>query len=304
MVNGDGTLAILSSLRDQDLTGWTPRSTQGKFLAAGDDETGTLWYVVERTLGGVTERWIEEEDFGLLTDAATTVTIAAETTAATAAQTLFAYGFASPASDGLVGVRVNGKRLSWPEDYSVDRDSKTVTLALDTPLATGDQVRLCPMLASVTGLERFNGAQVWGIVDDTPEAAPKTVSGGVLALDAPADLSVEVGLFFAPQIDLLPARVDIPGQSSAGRSLRICTVTLDVEDMAIVEVSANGGPWWTISLRQHGPGLLDVPLNRAGRTMLKRIEGLRGYSRDGALSIRQSIPAKFAIKAVITEVLI
>lgn len=304
VVNGDGTLAMLSSLRDQNLTGWTPRRTQGKFLAAGDDETGTLWFAVERTAGGVTERWIEEEDFALLTDGATTVTIAAETHSATAAQAVFGYSFASPVSDGLVGVRVNGKRLSWPDDYAVDRGAKTVTLDLAAPLAAGDVVRLCPMLASVMGLERFNGAQVWAIGDDTPEAAQKTVSGGTLALDRPADTAVEVGLFFEPRIDLLPARVPIAGQTSAGRNLRICTATLDVEDMALCEVSANGGPWWQISLRRHGAGLLDVPLNQSGATRQKRIEGLRGFSRDGTLSIRQAIPARFAIKAIVTEVLI
>jgi hypothetical protein len=301
-VNSDGRLAVLSSLRSQDLTGWAPRDTQGKFLAAEDDQTGALWFVVERELGGVTERYIESEEDGLYTDCATTVTVEAEESEAAAGQTLFAYSFTSPASAGLVGVRINGKRLAWPSEYSVSLVGQSITLV--TAAEEGDVVRICPLTATVTGLDRFEGAEIWIVADDQPEEAAKTVVDGAVSLDKPADTSVQLGLVFVPQIDLLPVRIPLGSGSSYQRSMRIVAATIDVTDTPYLEIRANGGAWRPVSLRKHGAGLLDVPLNQAGITGPKRIEGLRGWSREGQFSIRQPLPSPFAVRGVLLEVVI
>lgn len=302
VVNDNGALAMLSSLKSQELTGWTPRTTQGKVLAINDDLTGQFWFVVERTLGSVTERYIESEDAARLTDCAFTQTITPEIFVASAAQTNFTYTFTSPGSDALVGVRRNGQRLSWPSQYTVNRGTKTVTLR--SPAAANEVIRVCPMVQTVTGLARFNGASVWAVVDDQPEAAAKTVSGGSLTLDVPADESIEVGLVFVPQIDLLPVQVPLPNGTSYQRSIRIVAATIDVVNTPYLEIRANDGPWRPVSLRNGGANLLDVPLNRAGFTGARRIEGLRGWTREGAFSIRQPYPSPFGVRGVLLEVVI
>jgi hypothetical protein len=81
MVNADGTVAALSTLRSQDVTAWTLLETDGAVerLAVVD---GTVWQVARRTAGGV-ETWrIERWDTAALTDAAVIATGAGITTVA------------------------------------------------------------------------------------------------------------------------------------------------------------------------------------------------------------------------------
>ena len=61
LVNSDGTLAVLNTLRDQEINGWCLHETDGLYKAAGV-ELDTMFFVVERTLNGVTSRFIEYYD--------------------------------------------------------------------------------------------------------------------------------------------------------------------------------------------------------------------------------------------------
>lgn len=83
----DGTLAILSRLRDQDVGGWVPRETpgaSGKFLQCGI-EGSDIYFAVERTINGSTVRYLEkfrDQDECLL-DSAKIGTVASSTTTIT-----------------------------------------------------------------------------------------------------------------------------------------------------------------------------------------------------------------------------
>lgn len=61
IVNSDGTLAMLNTLRDQELNGWSLQETDGLFKSCAV-ELDTMFFVVERTLNGVTSRFIEYFD--------------------------------------------------------------------------------------------------------------------------------------------------------------------------------------------------------------------------------------------------
>lgn len=61
IVNSDGTLAILNTLRSQEVTGWMLWNTDGNIKSvAGDLED--LWAVVERTINGATVVMLERFD--------------------------------------------------------------------------------------------------------------------------------------------------------------------------------------------------------------------------------------------------
>lgn len=61
LVNSDGTMAILNTLRDQDIAGWALMETDGLFKSVGV-ELDTMFFVIERVLNGVTVRTIEYFD--------------------------------------------------------------------------------------------------------------------------------------------------------------------------------------------------------------------------------------------------
>lgn len=67
--NSDGTMAVLHVLRDEKLAGWTPWSTDGKFVSVAStfDE---LFLVVERVINGVTRYYLEKLDWSLTVDCA------------------------------------------------------------------------------------------------------------------------------------------------------------------------------------------------------------------------------------------
>ena len=72
IVNDDGSVAVLNTLREQDINGFTNWSTSGevKSVAVVDDE---LYMIVKRTLDGTEEYLIERWSFDFLTDMGTTV---------------------------------------------------------------------------------------------------------------------------------------------------------------------------------------------------------------------------------------
>lgn len=61
LVNSDGTLAMLNTLRDQELNGWSLQETDGLFKSCGV-ELDTMFFVVERTINGTTSRFVEYFD--------------------------------------------------------------------------------------------------------------------------------------------------------------------------------------------------------------------------------------------------
>jgi hypothetical protein len=77
VVNGDGTLAVFTSLRDEGVAAWsliTTGQASGKFLDVAVDEAGTIWATVERTINGTTHRRTESFEPGTVLDAHAVVT--------------------------------------------------------------------------------------------------------------------------------------------------------------------------------------------------------------------------------------
>jgi len=70
IVNGDGTMAVLTTLREQEVTAWSLMTTQGLFKAVGVDRSD-VYVIVDRVLvGGTTVRCLEVADRSVHTDCA------------------------------------------------------------------------------------------------------------------------------------------------------------------------------------------------------------------------------------------
>lgn len=73
IVNGDGTLTTLCTLRDQNITTWTLCHTQGLFKAVGIDGE-RMYFLVERNIAGVVNWYLEYFDESYMLDCAKIVT--------------------------------------------------------------------------------------------------------------------------------------------------------------------------------------------------------------------------------------
>ncbi len=70
VVNGDGTVAVLNTLRSQNLRAWTLFETTGTFTdtaVVGDD----VYFIVQRNINGVDVQYLEKLDNSLLLDSGT-----------------------------------------------------------------------------------------------------------------------------------------------------------------------------------------------------------------------------------------
>lgn len=70
VVNGDGTLAVLCTLRVQEVTAWTVCHTAGSFISCMVDGS-VMYFTVERTIAGTPVRTLERFNEDLVLDCAT-----------------------------------------------------------------------------------------------------------------------------------------------------------------------------------------------------------------------------------------
>jgi len=76
-VRADGKIAAMTLDRDEGVTAWTRHATDGAYesIACIPNATGDeIWTLVRRTIVGVTKRYVERFDAGILTDCAITGT--------------------------------------------------------------------------------------------------------------------------------------------------------------------------------------------------------------------------------------
>jgi len=75
VVNGDGTIALLNSRRESNVTAWTQWTTDGEFKAAAGLEDD-IYFVVKRTINGVDYLFLEIADSAMRTDSSVLCTTA------------------------------------------------------------------------------------------------------------------------------------------------------------------------------------------------------------------------------------
>lgn len=157
---------------------------------------------------------------------------------------------------------------------------------------------LSPSSDIVTGLERYEGREIWAIGDDDV-FGPYTVAGGEITLPKPVS-DVTVGTWKAPVVDTLPPPRDIGPNVVLKRKARIHTVHIALDDTTSLAISTNGGPLKEVSLFRYGV-LADVPELSQGYTGIIKIAGLRGYADEPFVRISQLRPGRLNIRSITVE---
>lgn len=133
IVNGDGTLAVLQTLRIQEITGWTQHQTTGKFksvMTLG----GATYFAVERTINGTPVHYLEKYNNDHFMDASTRITSGLPTSSFSGLDHLETETVKVRADDAMRDpVTISGGNATLDEDVTTG-----VEFGFDFPDLTGD----------------------------------------------------------------------------------------------------------------------------------------------------------------------
>jgi hypothetical protein len=326
----DGSLAGMTYLREQEISGWHGHTLGGSWYGAApiveshavipapDRSHDQLWLAVKRRINGATVRTIERvsrpfRDLALedavfmdcaissaLTRPATTCSLS--TTAipepGDAVGVAFGGGVASP-SDATVGtyLRVNGGLFR-----TVGYDSATSITALCyrspsslAPAAPGAWSYTQPATV-FTGLDILEGEEV-AILGDGAVYPRQIVTGGQITLPYPASY-VTVGLPYDSELETLPLEIPAGDGTSQGRTARLDHLYLRLFET----LGGEYGPQREITdiLR---PRSTDDPLGAPPPLFTGdvRLTFPGGHNAEHKVYIRQADPLPLTVLAIVAK---
>jgi hypothetical protein len=220
ITNGaDGSMAVYSVLRSQQIIAPSEWTTDGQYLDVNIDVT-QIYTIVKRTFNGTIRYFVERFDNAFFTDCA------------------FIGGAASTAT-GLPHI---GKALNV-------------------------------------------------ITDGVPQSNETVSGGGSVTFDRASTTSYEVGLPFTVYAKTMPVEVKLQSGTRTGFKKRICQVNAIVDDTQHLNINNQPVPFRNFD----GP-LLDLPIQEY--TGIKRLDGIRGYSREASIEVTQTLPLKMTLLAL------
>lgn len=159
---------------------------------------------------------------------------------------------------------------------------------------------LSPASATLTGLSRFNGRDVWVKADDQV-FGPYTVSGGTLTLPQTV-ASARVGSWAAPFATDQGISLEEQTQNRMARLKRVNRAVVSVVDTTSLAVQANDGAVADVPLWDNDDVSLDEgPLARPF-TGKAEAEGMHGFTEYGKLTVTQLYPGKLGVRSVTKNV--
>ena len=144
--------------------------------------------------------------------------------------------------------------------------------------------------ASASGLPHI-GKSVNVITDGVPQSNETVSAGGAVTFDRSSTTSYEVGLPFTVYAKTMPVEVKLQSGTRTGFKKRIAQVNAIVDDTQHLNI--NNQP---IPFRNFDSPLLDLPIQEF--TGIKRLDGIRGYSREASIEITQTLPLKMTLLAL------
>lgn len=212
----DGSMAVYSLLRTQQIVAPSEFTTDGEFLDVSVDVT-EIYTIVKRVFDGTTRYFVELFSTDRFTDCA------------------FIGGVASTA----------------------------------------------------TGLPHI-GESLNVICDGVPQGNEIVSAGGEVTFDRASTTSYEVGLPITVYLKTMPVEVKLQTGSRVGFKKRIVEVNAIVDSSQHLNINNQPVPFRNLD----GP-LLDVAI--APFTGIKRLNGVRGYSRDAVIEVTQTLPLKMTL---------
>lgn len=266
VVNDDGTMGVLQTLRKQEITAWSLWETDGLYKAVGVDRND-IYAVVERVINGVTRRYFEKFEDRLFMDASVFY----------------------DTSSGLPATVLTGLAHLNGESAKIRADK----LVLDPIVVAGGQVTI-PDTANTS-------AEVGlGFPDVKQKEVNRLIADGASSSNAFREVygkpDTVTGDGDEVWIKDMPVAVELSGQTAIGGKKRVSEVTAMVRSTSELFVGANGEPPIEVSLREFGDELLDQPLPQISDDIVVR--GLLGSSKRGQVEILQRNPVPFTLLGI------
>jgi hypothetical protein len=125
------------------------------------------------------------------------------------------------------------------------------------------------------------------ICDGVPQSN-ETVSSGSVTFDRASTTSYEVGLPFTVLAKTMPAEIQLQSGTRVSFKKRIVQVNAIVNDSQHLNINSQPVPF-----RNFDNPLLDLPIQEF--TGVKRLDGIRGYDREAAIEVTQTLPLKMTL---------
>ena len=212
----DGSMAVYSVLRSQQIVAPSEFTTDGEFLDVGVDVTD-IYAVVKRVFNGTTKYFVELFSNDRFTDCA------------------FTGGVASTAT-GLPHI---GKSLNV-------------------------------------------------ICDGVPQGSETVSAGGEVTFNRASTDNYEVGLPITVYLKTMPVEIKLQSGTRVGFKKRIVEVNVIVNESQHLNINNQPVPF-----RNFDNPLLDIAITPF--TGIKRLNGIRGYSRDAVIEVTQTLPLKMTL---------
>lgn len=266
VVNGDGTLSVLCTLRVQEVTAWTKCETRGKFIATAVDNKD-MYFIVDRLIGGIPKRCLEKFNSDLLVDC----------------------GVTNPA----INLTSDGSQMTYDSLNMTYYSSYQALLTSDYEQLSYDGVDLTYGRGgydTIFNASHLDGQSVQIIIDNTLQPV-QTVADGTVTLEHSA-YDVQLGINFPivdrdsgsqVYIETMPIEVDRVEGSSVGKKKRVIEATVMLYETSHCEIQKN-----KVIMRRIGIDPLDTALPK--RTENLTIQGLLGWDNEITVSVGQTLP--------------
>lgn len=308
-VRNDGQLVKICVNREQDVFGPSRRTTDGLFESVASipyNDLDQVWHIVNRTIGGVTKRYVEyvehnsDNTANRQTDACvlgsnsaianTVITWAAGTVTVT---TTSPHGLSPGGTVRLTGVTPTGFNGDFP--CATGTAGSTIKFALDTNPGAVTVLGTSTPLAKVWGGFGHLEGKTIDILGDGIVMSQAIVSGGNVTVDRPI-ASIEGGLHYESTLVTLPPEVATAGGTTQGNQISIarCTVRLYQSEGCNVESEE-------VPFRKFGIGVL----TGAAKPFTGDKEvGTLNYGQGKQLTIKQTKPLPCCVLAVSKKMVI
>lgn len=319
-VRDDGKLAVFTVDTNENVAAWTLHSTDGDYESVSvipKTDYDEVWFVVKRTIGGTTKRYIEymvdpefedqEDQFfvhsGLATDSPKTITNIVTTTSPTALQvTCVSHGFSNLDEvkiRGVVGMtEVNNVKYIVSSVASgtfklVSLEGTSVDGSAYTAYASGGEARVC--FSSSAGLGHLEGKTVQVCADGGAHPSSTVASGIIKFNDSYSQ--VAIGLGYTARIktnDLEGA----PGKiNSQGKIKRVSEVNISLYKSLGCKVGTDA-QMDDIKFRTSAQNTDEAPPLFSG---IKRITFPSGWDREKSIIVEQEQPLAMHVRSIIAE---
>ncbi len=129
------------------------------------------------------------------------------------------------------------------------------------------------------------------ITDGVPQSNETVSGGGSVTFDRASTTNYEVGLPFTPYVKTMPVEIKLQSGARIAFKKRVVQVNAIVDDTQHLRINNQPVPF-----QNFDNPLLDRPI--AEFTGVKRLDGVRGYTRDASIEVTQTLPLKMTLLGI------